>query len=121
MYDVPVQRSDRDCKRVGQAGIPSPDASHPGVFKAVWVNPSNSPSLAARGVMSLSSYRCSRVVKRPVGRQCDVTKEHIEHTTRHSVLIVDLSRRAATATAIAAPPRHHLVDERSQIDVNTAK
>ena len=53
--NVPVERSDRDCKRVVQAGIPSPDTSHPEVFKAVWVNPSNSPSLAARGDTSFVS------------------------------------------------------------------
>ena len=50
--NVPVQQSDRDCKRKVQAGIPSPDTSHPCVIKAVWVNPSNSPLTAARGDMS---------------------------------------------------------------------
>ena len=60
--NVLVKRSDRECKRVVQAGIPSPDTSHPGAYEAVWVNPSNSPSLAARGDMSrISEYLCDTI------------------------------------------------------------
>ena len=33
--NVPVKQSDRDCRRVVQAGIPSPDTSHPGVYNAL--------------------------------------------------------------------------------------
>ena len=60
--NVSVKRSDRDCKRAVQAGIPSPDTSHPGVYKAVWVNPSDSPSTAARGKMSrINEHWCDTI------------------------------------------------------------
>jgi len=104
-----------------------PEPSHPGVYETVLVNPSNSPSMAARGDKSRISEQLCDTILEAKPRELERTASSISGEGfdvinpgfGHSTKVIDVWQKADKVENICLPvqiqplgrtdPRHHIL------------